>query len=107
MANQPLISQTSASLIEHARRQGLSELELQQAFAEEDVSFLNAKSAEYFNYDELFTYAKRHNEELVRAIEQGYQMKFNTLDGLKTWLTEKFGFQEGVPTEKKQAKLKG
>ncbi|QDI92501.1 hypothetical protein EPH95_15975 [Salicibibacter halophilus] len=90
------ISQMTAMLIEHARFQGVSELELQRAINEEDVDFLNQISGDNFHYDGLFDYAKQHGEALETAILKGYQMKFNTLTGLQTVLKNKFYFEENI-----------
>ena len=90
------ISQMTAMLIEHARFQGVTELELQRAINEEDVDFLNQISGDNFQYDGLFDYAKQHGEALEAAILKGYQMKFNTLKGLQTVLKNKFYFEENI-----------
>ncbi|QQK75434.1 hypothetical protein HUG15_07465 [Salicibibacter cibarius] len=106
MVNQPLISQVSAILIEHAREQGVSELQLQRAIRDEDVDFLNKVSGEHFKYDELFAHAYRYGEDLERALLQGYQMNFNTLEGLQIWLMQKFGFEEGVSYQIEKGEFK-
>ncbi|QQK78980.1 hypothetical protein HUG20_03030 [Salicibibacter cibi] len=90
------ISQLTAMLIEHARFQGITELEIQRAIREEDVDFLNQISGDNFQYNGLFDYAKQYEEELENAILKGYQMKFNTLKGLQTVLQYKFNFAENV-----------
>ncbi|AXF56585.1 hypothetical protein [Salicibibacter kimchii] len=94
MLDLPKISQVSAILLEHARNKGVTELELQRAIREENISLLNEISDDYYNYDELFTYAKRHAENLENALLEGYTMKFNTMDGLQ-WLQQKYGLEEG------------
>ncbi|WP_090397137.1 hypothetical protein [Natribacillus halophilus] len=70
-----MISQVSAILLEHAREQGLFELQLQRAIRNEDVDFLNEASGKYFKYDELFNRAHKYGEDLERAVLQGYRMK--------------------------------
>ncbi|SDJ17247.1 hypothetical protein [Natribacillus halophilus] len=107
MLDLPQISQVSANLLEHARHKGVSELELQRAIQEENVSFLNEVSDELFSYDEVFTHAREQGEELERALLEGYNIKFITKDGLKTWLKQKFGFEEGRDYREEEGQIKG
>ncbi|PAD73714.1 MULTISPECIES: hypothetical protein [Paenibacillus] len=85
------ISQRTAILLEHARKSGLTSDELLEAVRSEDLAQLAAAEAEHFHYDEWIPYAKEHGEDLEKAITDGYQITFNTRNGLKMWLEESFG----------------
>lgn len=84
------ISQRSAILLEHARKSGLSEEALLQAIRTEDFGVFASAHNEHFSYDELFSYAQEHGEDLEKAVLEGYQITFNTRNGLKIWLEEAF-----------------
>ena len=86
------ISQWTAILLERARRFGLSDDVLLTSYAAGDVTPFKIAEEQYYSYDEFFSYAKDHHEDLEAAIKNGYKMKFNTSGGIQTWLKEKFGF---------------
>ena len=84
------ISQHTAILLEHARRCGMSPGELLAAVQSKEVSAFEAAQNGHFEYDELFSYAGTHGEDLEKAVSQGYRMTFNTRNGLKIWIEEAF-----------------
>lgn len=90
------ISQRSAILLEHARKAGLSDEALLQAIQTENLGAFASANHEHFSYDELFSYAKEHGEDLEKAVLEGYQITFNTRNGLKVWLEEAFHLHAGT-----------
>lgn len=85
------ISQHTAILLEHARKCGLSSEELLQAIRSGKVEAFAKAQNGHFEYDELFSYASGHGEDLEKAVLEGYRITFNTRNGLKIWLEETFG----------------
>lgn len=86
------ISQKSAVLLEHARRQGFTDEQLLTCIANNDMKTMQAAEDNYYKYDEWANYAHEHGEDLATAIQEGYQMTFNTVFGVKRWLQERLGF---------------
>ncbi|MGG3282997.1 hypothetical protein [Paenibacillus solani] len=84
------ISQNTAILLEHARKSGLVSFELLEAVRSGDVKRFQIANHDHFSYDELFAYAGEHGEDLEKAVSEGYQITFNTRNGLKIWLEEAF-----------------
>ncbi|OOC58332.1 hypothetical protein [Paenibacillus ihbetae] len=85
------ISQNSAILLEHAKNSGMSSAELLDAVRSREVERFGKAQTGHFHYDELFSYAREHGEDLEKAIQEGYRITFNTRNGLKIWLEEAFG----------------
>lgn len=85
------ISQRTAILLEHARRSGLQTNELLEAVRSGTAEKLAVAEAQNFQYDEWVIYAKEHGEDLEKAVTEGYQITFNTRNGLKIWLEQAFG----------------
>lgn len=48
-----------------------------------------------------------HDEDAALALKEGYEIKFNTLKGLKLWLREKFNWVEDVDYEQSEDALVG
>ncbi|MBY0123518.1 hypothetical protein [Bacillus sp. S/N-304-OC-R1] len=90
MSETAKLSQWTAILLERVRRFGLSDEVLLACSAAGDVTPLKIAEEQYYSYDEFFTYAKAHGEDLEAAIQNGYKMKFNTSGGIQTWLKERF-----------------
>lgn len=89
------ISQHTAILLEHARKCGLSTEEILQAIRSGKVEVFAKAQNGHFEYDELFSYANGHREDLEKAVLEGYRITFNTRNGLKIWLEETFGLSSG------------
>lgn len=89
------ISQNTAIMIERARRFGITDEVLLHVAATGDLSPLKVAEAEYYSYDDFLSYAAEHGEPLAEAIRHGYQITFNTNNGLKVWLFEKFDVEAG------------
>ncbi|OPA79967.1 hypothetical protein BVG16_04225 [Paenibacillus selenitireducens] len=95
MGQRVKISQNTAIMIERARRFGVTNEVLLQVVATGDLTPLKVAEAEYYSYDEFLSYAEENGEPLEEAIRNGYQITFNTNNGLKVWLFEKFGVEAG------------
>ncbi|MBU5350212.1 hypothetical protein [Paenibacillus lautus] len=84
------ISQNTAILLEHARKSGLTTSELLEAVRSGEVERFQVANNGHFHYEELFSYANEHGEDLEKAVSDGYKITFNTRNGLKIWLEEAF-----------------
>lgn len=84
------ISQNTAILLEHAKKSGITTSELLEAVRSGEVERFQVANNGHFHYEELFSYAKEHGEDLEKAVTEGYKMTFNTRNGLKIWLEEAF-----------------
>ncbi|MFB4160857.1 hypothetical protein ACE1TF_13305 [Geomicrobium sp. JSM 1781026] len=96
MVQKTMLSQMTAILLEHAYRKTPSEIELQNALQEKDTDFLRQLADERMDYKDFFSYMETHDEDAALALKEGYEIKFNTLKGLKLWLHEKFNWVEDV-----------
>lgn len=92
MSNDIRISQHTAILLEHARNVLNDEARIKEAIRLNDVKLLQDAEEEHYQYDDFLTYTKAHNEQIEQALE-GYQMTFNTRNGLKIWVEKKFNLQ--------------
>lgn len=95
MAPSVKISQNTAIMLERARRFGITDIELLQVVQSGNLNPLKVAEAEHYSYDDFLSYAEEHGEPLEQAIREGYRMTFNTVNGLKIWLQEKFGLEVG------------
>ncbi|AJS59914.1 hypothetical protein [Paenibacillus sp. IHBB 10380] len=95
MSNEIKISQHTAILLEHARKALIDEALIREAVRLKDATLLKNAEEEHYQYEDFFTYAEEHGEELEQALE-GYRMTFNTRNGLKIWVEEKFNLQSHV-----------
>ncbi|GAB6929323.1 hypothetical protein JCM10914A_33060 [Paenibacillus sp. JCM 10914] len=84
------ISQNTAILLEHAQASGLTSAELLEAVRSGEIDRFQVAQNGHFRYEDLFTYAEEHGEDLEQAVSEGYQITFNTRNGLKIWLEEAF-----------------
>ncbi|HEY2493997.1 MAG TPA: hypothetical protein VGI33_13960 [Paenibacillus sp.] len=95
MNNEIKISQHTAILLEHARKTLIDEALIREAVRLKDATLLKNAEEEHYEYEDFFTYAEEHGEELEQALE-GYRMTFNTRNGLKIWVEEKFNLQSHI-----------
>ncbi|MEH7123010.1 hypothetical protein V7127_07110 [Bacillus sp. JJ1773] len=93
MSERAKISQKTAILLERARRFGVADDVLLASKVKGDPTPLKVAEEQYYQYDDFFTYAENHGEDLESAIKNGYLMKFNTNGGIQTWLKERFGLE--------------
>lgn len=87
------LSQNTAIRLELARGKGMPDAEILKAIQSKDVSAFDAVSEEYYRYDEFFSYADEHGENLEGAVKDGYRITFNTRGGLGIYLEKAFGVQ--------------
>ncbi|AIQ55802.1 hypothetical protein [Paenibacillus borealis] len=78
------LSQWDALLVESLRSLGWSDEELLRRVAEGD---LPADESEYeFDYGQLSTLAGEQPELFRSAVTEGYQIKYNTIRGIRSWI---------------------
>ncbi|WP_019423835.1 hypothetical protein [Paenibacillus sp. OSY-SE] len=107
MANGILLSQNTAIMLERARRKGFTDEQLLNIIRTEDSSELIRINEEWFTYDDFLSYAKEHGESLEQAVLEGYRITFNTMNGLKIWLQERFGVEEGTDFSRGEGQYNG
>ncbi|MET3850718.1 MULTISPECIES: hypothetical protein [Paenibacillus] len=88
------VSQWTAILIEQAKRAGLSAAAIAEAVQKKDAEPFIQAGLEGERYANLFGYSEEHGEPLAQAATEGYRMTFNTRNGLKNWLVQRFGLDE-------------
>lgn len=87
------LSQNTAIRLEQARSKGISDAALLEAIQAKDVAAFDAVSEEHYKYDDFFSYADEHGENLEGAVKDGYRITFNTRGGLGIYLQKSFGLQ--------------
>ncbi|KOY15519.1 hypothetical protein [Paenibacillus xylanivorans] len=87
------LSQNTAIRLEQARSKGISDAALLEAIQAKDVGALDDVSEEHYRYDDFFSYADEHGENLEGAVKDGYRITFNTRGGLGIYLEKAFGLQ--------------
>ncbi|MGZ9585419.1 hypothetical protein [Paenibacillus marinisediminis] len=101
------LSQNSSVYLEHARRLGHSDKQLLEWIEHNDMTTLQEADDEYFHYADWVSYAQEHGEDLKKAVQEGYQMTFNTVYGLKRWLKERFSFTDGEDYTSDEGRMDG
>ncbi|AIQ27070.1 MULTISPECIES: hypothetical protein [Paenibacillus] len=82
--NKVKLSQWDALLVESLRSLGWSDEELLRRVAEGD---LPADESEYeFDYGQLSTLAGEQPKLFRQAVTEGYQIKYNTIRGIRSWI---------------------
>lgn len=81
---QTRLSQWDALLLESLRALGWSNEQLIERITKGD--FPEDHSKYEFKYEPLQQLAEQQPEQLRQAIEQGYQIKFNTVGGIRSWV---------------------
>ncbi|WP_040952222.1 hypothetical protein [Gorillibacterium massiliense] len=89
------VSQQIALLIESLRGLGWSEDELAE-LAKRKNGLPKDNSVFEFDYEELAVFAAGEPEIYESAVRKGYQIKFNTLGGLRSWLYVAFGMEPHI-----------
>lgn len=87
------ISLMDAYLIETLRSNGVSNEEIVSTVKEGDVGAWQEQYAQ-FDFNMLLALAQENIAEFEKALEQGYQVKFITFNGLKNLLRMRFGKEE-------------
>lgn len=85
------LSQSDALKVEVLRSKGLTDELLIQYVQAGDSQFLQELGGDDFQFANLIETAQSHWAEFVRAVKEGYQIKFSTFNGTKYLLSVKFG----------------
>ncbi|MFD1065852.1 hypothetical protein [Oceanobacillus locisalsi] len=88
--NRPKISQMEAYMIETLRTNNVTNEEMIQDVKEKDVSKWQ-KLNEKFDFEQLIVLAEKGFSSFEQAINEGYTVKFVTVNGLDRLLRLKFG----------------
>ncbi|MFK7695225.1 hypothetical protein [Paenibacillus sp. HJGM_3] len=89
--NRAKVSQNTAILIEAARTSGMSDDELiRLASAGSPEPFASIAPGE-LEFGNLIDYAATQPESFERAVREGYQITFNTINGMKYYIGIRFG----------------
>ncbi|WP_340020897.1 hypothetical protein MHI24_17955 [Paenibacillus sp. FSL K6-1096] len=78
------LSQWDALLLESLRSQGWSDQELLHRVTGEDLPVDESKYE--FDYGQLAALANEQPELFRRAVLDGYQIKYNTIRGIRSWI---------------------
>jgi hypothetical protein len=85
------ISQHDALMIESIRAQGTSDRALLELVRSGNLADLQDSGNGDFDYRELLTFANADLASFEAAILDGYEIKFNTINGIRYLLRVKFG----------------
>lgn len=96
MMNTILISQKSAILLERLRSLGCSAEQLVNWIEQNNTKEFQKFNNDDYTFDTFLSYAKEHSEDIIGAIQKGYQISFNTMGGLRYWIEHTFGLKEDV-----------
>src|SRR4030095_2329372 len=89
ISNQVKLSQWDALMVESLRALGWSNEELISRVKQGDLPV--DESAFQFDYKALADYAAAQPEEFEAAVTKGYQIKYNTVRGIRSWIFVKYG----------------
>ncbi|MEK8127741.1 hypothetical protein WMW72_07400 [Paenibacillus filicis] len=101
---QAKLPQPYALWIEFARSKGADDELLLKALDKGDREFLESFNS-VFKVEGLLEYAAEHPERVRRAISEGYEFTFLTVNGLKFLLEARFGFPREGAYEVKEGSL--
>ncbi|WP_341346430.1 hypothetical protein [Paenibacillus sp. FSL H3-0469] len=91
------LSQWDALLLESLRALSGSDEELLRRVSEGD---LPADESKYeFDYGQLSTLADEQPELFRQAVTEGYQIKYNTIRGIRSWIEVAFGIEPKLELE--------
>ncbi|MGG1441998.1 hypothetical protein ABE354_08010 [Brevibacillus laterosporus] len=76
------LSQNEALMIEVLRAKGVTEEELFDVLKEGDISAFQ-KWSDDFDFSNLLDFSRQNWGEFEQAVREGYQIKFNTINGIK------------------------
>ena len=95
--NKVKLSQWDALLLESLRSLGWSDEELLRRVAEGE---LPVDESEYeFDYGQLSTLAGDQPELFRQAVTEGYQIKYNTIRGIRSWIAVALGIEAQLELE--------
>jgi hypothetical protein len=84
------LSQRDALMIEVLRANGISDQDLLQRLKQGDIQSFQDIGGGDFDYAELLSFAQENWEVLEQAVLHGYEIKFNTISGIRYLLKVKF-----------------
>lgn len=76
------LSQNEALMIEVLRAKGVTDQELFEALQKGDISAFQELNDD-FDFSNLLDFSRQNWNELEQAVRKGYQIKFNTINGIK------------------------
>lgn len=97
IAKQVKLSQWDALVLESVRALGVDGADLIRRVAEKDLP--DAEGSIISDFIPLLTLHAEHPEILEQAVQQGYQIKYNTLGGINTWIRVVFNRESEVERE--------
>ncbi|TVY09504.1 hypothetical protein [Paenibacillus cremeus] len=97
------LSQREALLIELLRGEGVADDQILASARSGEIEAYQQLGGGHFDFNELVEFAKTHGELLKQAIRQGYEIKFNTINGIKLLV----GFMFGQEAEREGERLEG
>ncbi|MEW4371451.1 hypothetical protein [Paenibacillus kandeliae] len=102
------ISQNSAIRIERLRREGVQDEQLVQALEQRNPQLLQGyAAAAELDMIAWADYASEHGEQLKAAIQEGYQMTFNTVLGVRNWLLFALDMEAGADYVEGEGRVDG
>ncbi|WP_019914139.1 hypothetical protein [Paenibacillus sp. HW567] len=95
--NKVKLSQWDALLVESLRSLGWSDEELLRRV---ESGELPVDKSEYkFDYTQLTALAGEQPEQFRQAVTEGYQIKYNTIRGIRSWISVALGIQAELELE--------
>jgi len=95
------LSQWDALLLESLRGSGWTDEEIIERI-ERGTDLPKDDSIFQFNYEDLAAFAKKEPETFRTAVREGYQIKYNTVRGIRSWIWVAFGFEPQLVLEEGQ-----
>ncbi|OMD77896.1 hypothetical protein NST94_01410 [Paenibacillus sp. FSL H8-0282] len=95
--NRVKLSQWDALLVESLRSLGWSDEDILRKVAEGDLPV--DKSEYQFDYKQLTTLQSEQPELFGQAVKTGYQIKYNTIRGIRSWIWVALGKEAALELE--------
>lgn len=92
------LSQWDALMVEGLRRLGWPDDEIVER-VRRGIDLPADDSIYQFNYEELAAFAAREPETFEAAVRDGYQIKYNTIGGIRSWIAVAYGKEPEVNRE--------
>ena len=92
------LSQWDALMVEGLRRLGWSDDELIER-VRKGTDLPDDESVFQFDYAELAAFAAKEPETFEAAVRDGYQIKYNTVRGIRSWIAVAFGLEPELELE--------
>lgn len=96
--NKVKLSQWDALMLEGLRKLGWTDDEIVER-VNRDTDLPADNSIFEFHYEELAAFAAGEPETFESAVRQGYQIKFNTIGGIRSWILVTLGQDPEVSRE--------